>query len=82
MRDHETIGLVLEGKAELRVAGQKILLDPGDSWLVPKDARHGDRMRKRFTAVEVTCPLAHLHGRDQGPGARAGGTGGPKQGRS
>lgn len=71
VRDYETIGLVLEGKAELRLEGQKVLLDPGDSWLVPKDARHSYRILERFTAVEATCPPAHLHGRDQGSGTGA-----------
>ena len=35
-RDYETVGLVLEGKAELHIEGQLVLLEKGDSWVVPK----------------------------------------------
>ena len=36
VRDYETVGLVLEGKAELHIEGQLVLLEKGDSWVVPK----------------------------------------------
>jgi quercetin dioxygenase-like cupin family protein len=39
-RDYETVGLVLEGKAELHIEGQLVLLEKGDSWVVPKGSRH------------------------------------------
>src|SRR5688500_14098872 len=35
-RSYETVGYVLQGKAELHIEGQKVLLEPGDSWTVPK----------------------------------------------
>lgn len=69
-REYETVGYVLEGRAELRLEGQTLLLDPGDSWLVPKGARHSYRILERFAAIEATCPPAHLHGRDHGPSKR------------
>jgi mannose-6-phosphate isomerase-like protein (cupin superfamily) len=34
----ETVGYVLDGRAELHVEGQKTVLEPGDSWVVPKGA--------------------------------------------
>ena len=40
VRDYETVGLVLEGKAELHIEGQLALLEKGDSWVVPKGSRH------------------------------------------
>ena len=66
-RDYETVGFVIEGRAELHLGEQKVLLEPGDSWLVPKGAPHRYRILERFTAVEATAPPAHAHGRDAVP---------------
>jgi quercetin dioxygenase-like cupin family protein len=44
---------------------QKIVLEPGDSWLVPKGARHTYAILEPFTAIEATYPPAHVHGRDE-----------------
>lgn len=63
-RDYETIGYVIEGRAELELEGQKIFLEPGDSWLVPKDAVHRYRILEHFVAVESTSPPARIHNRD------------------
>jgi quercetin dioxygenase-like cupin family protein len=64
-RDYETVGYVIEGKAELHLEGQLLLLGPGDSWVVPRGATHTYRVRERFRAVEATSPPAHAHGRDE-----------------
>jgi quercetin dioxygenase-like cupin family protein len=64
-RDYETVGYVLEGRAELYLEGQKILLEPGDSWVVPTGASHSYKILEAFTAVEATSPPAVLHGRDE-----------------
>lgn len=64
-RDYETVGYVIEGRAELHLEGQKILLEPGDSWLVPKNASHTYNILETFTAVEATSPPAEVHGRDE-----------------
>ena len=64
-RDYETVGYVIAGRAELHLEGQKILLEPGDAWLVPRGASHTYRILEPFTAVEATSPPAHAHGRDQ-----------------
>ena len=63
-RDYETIGYVISGRAELRLEGQTVLLEPGDSWLVPRDAEHSYLIREPFTAIEATAPPAQVHGRD------------------
>lgn len=63
-RDYETVGYVIEGRAELHLEGQKILLEPGDSWVVPKGATHTYKILEPFTAIEATCPPAVVHGRD------------------
>jgi quercetin dioxygenase-like cupin family protein len=63
-RDYETVGYVIEGRARLEVEGQSIILDPGDSWLVPRGAEHRYEILEPFVAVEATVPPAHVHGRD------------------
>lgn len=64
-RDYETVGYVITGRAELHIEGQMILLEPGDSWIVPKSASHSYKITEAFTAVEATYPPAHVHGRDE-----------------
>jgi len=64
-RDYETVGYVMHGRAELHLEGQKIVLEPGDSWVVPKGALHTYNILESFTAVEATYPPAHVHGRDE-----------------
>jgi quercetin dioxygenase-like cupin family protein len=63
-RDYETVGYVIEGRAELHLENQIVQLEPGDSWVVPKGASHSYRILESFTAVEATSPPALVHGRD------------------
>jgi quercetin dioxygenase-like cupin family protein len=63
-RDYETVGYVIEGRAELESEGQTVKLEPGDSWLVPAGAEHRYRILEAFKAVEATAPPARVHGRD------------------
>lgn len=69
VRDYETVGYVIAGRAVLDLEGQTVRLEPGDSWLVPADARHSYRILEPFTAVEATAPPAQVHGRDTQPPA-------------
>ncbi len=64
-RDYETVGYVVEGRAELHLEGQMVLLEAGDSWVVPKGASHSYKILEPFTAVEATYPPALVHGRDR-----------------
>ncbi len=64
-RDYETIGYVISGRAELHLENQTVLLEPGDSWVVPKGSLHMYTVLEPFTAVEATCPPAEVHGRDE-----------------
>ena len=64
-REYETVGYVVEGKAELHIEGQMVLLEKGDSWVVPKGSKHAYKILEAFTAVEATSPPAHAHGRDE-----------------
>lgn len=62
-REYETVGYVLKGRAELSIEGQTVLLEPGNSWVVPKGAEHTYRILESFTAVEATHPPFQLHDR-------------------
>lgn len=64
-REYETVGYVISGRAELHLEGQMVLLEPGDSWVVPKGASHTYKILEPLTAVEATSPPAQIHGRDE-----------------
>lgn len=64
-RPYETVGYVIRGRAELHAEGQMVLLEPGNSYVVPKGARHTYKILETFTAVEATAPPALAHGRDE-----------------
>jgi quercetin dioxygenase-like cupin family protein len=64
-REYETVGYVISGRAELHLEGQVILLEPGNSWTIPKGASHTYKILEPFTAVEATSPPAQVHGRDE-----------------
>ncbi len=64
-REYEVVGYVLEGSADLELEGQIIRLQTGDSWVVPKGARHTYHIKEHFKAVEATHPPAHVHARDE-----------------
>jgi quercetin dioxygenase-like cupin family protein len=66
-RDYETVGYVIDGRAELHLEGQTLKLEPGDSWLVPPGAEHSYVFTEPFIAVEATAPPAQVHGRDEPP---------------
>ncbi len=63
-RAYEAVGYVVKGRAELHLEGQMVLLEPGDSWVVPKGSSHAYKILEPFTAVEVTTPPAQAHARD------------------
>jgi mannose-6-phosphate isomerase-like protein (cupin superfamily) len=56
VNDYETLGYVIEGRAELVVDGQAVPLAPGDSYCVPRGVSHTYRITETLTAVEVTTP--------------------------
>ena len=64
-REYETIGYAIKGRAQLDIEGQSLLINAGDSWVVPKGSRHSYTIFEPFTAVEATCPPAEVHGRDE-----------------
>jgi len=66
-RPYEAVGYVLEGRAELHLEGQVVILAAGDSYVVPRGSRHHYRILEPFRAIEVTSPPAHVHGRDREP---------------
>ena len=66
-REYETVGFVIGGRAELTMDGQTISLEPGDSWVVPRDTLHSYSIPESFTAIEVTSPPTQGDGRDEVP---------------
>ncbi|AGY57562.1 cupin domain-containing protein [Gloeobacter kilaueensis] len=64
-REYETVGYVISGRAELHIEGQMVLLEPGDSWTVPKGSSHTYKILEPFTAIEATSPPAQVHSRDE-----------------
>jgi hypothetical protein len=52
VRDYETVGSVIEGKAELHLEGQMML------W---REENRGWCQKQTFTAVEATSPPAEVH---------------------
>lgn len=64
-REYETVGYVISGRAELHIEGQMVLLESGNSWVVPKGTSHTYNILEPFTAVEATSPPAQVHGRDE-----------------
>jgi quercetin dioxygenase-like cupin family protein len=42
-----------------------VLLEPGNSYVVPKGATHSYKILEAFTAVEATYPPAQIHSRDE-----------------
>ena len=66
-RDYEIVGYALAGRAELKLEGQTLILEPGDCWVVPRGARHSYAVLEPFTAIEATSPPARVHARDEAP---------------
>jgi quercetin dioxygenase-like cupin family protein len=64
-RPYEAVDYVIKGRAELHLEGQVVLLEPGDSWVLPKGSNHTYKILETFTAVEVTSPPAEVQGRDE-----------------
>lgn len=64
-RPYETVGYVLQGRAELHLEGQTVVLEQGNSWVVPKGAQHTYKILESFSAIEATTPPAQVHGRDE-----------------
>jgi quercetin dioxygenase-like cupin family protein len=64
-REYEIVGYVIKGRAQLEIEGQTVLLEPGNSWVIPQGALHRYTILQPFTAVEATYPPAQVHGRDE-----------------
>ena len=55
---------VIDGKAVLNIEGQTVSLEPGDSYVVPRGARHSYSVSEPLTVIEATSPPSYVHGRD------------------
>lgn len=56
---------MIAGRADLYLEGQMVRLEPGESWVVSKGARHAYRILELFIVVEATSPPAEVHGLDE-----------------
>lgn len=56
--NYETVGYVMEGKAELTLEGETITLEAGTSWIVAEGAEHSYKILEPFRAIEATHPSA------------------------
>jgi len=65
-REYETVGYVLQGRAELHLEDEVISLESGDSWVVPRGATHTYKILEAFTAIEATSPPARNAELEQG----------------
>ena len=66
-RDYETVGYVLQGRAELHLDNEvMITLEAGDSWVVPRGANHTYKILESFTAIDATSPPARNAELEQG----------------
>lgn len=57
-RPYETVGYVIEGKLEITVEDETIVLESGQSWVVPADTMRTYRIHEPLVAVEATSPPA------------------------
>lgn len=65
VRDYETVGYVLAGRALLHLEDRQVPLNPGDSWVVPQATLHRYEILEPLTAIEATSPPARNEGRDR-----------------
>jgi quercetin dioxygenase-like cupin family protein len=67
VREYETVGYVLSGRARLELGATTTELTAGDSWLIPAGAEHAYVILEPLVAIEATTPPAQLHDRDAAP---------------
>lgn len=63
-RAYEVVGYVIDGRAVLNIEGQTVSLERGDSYVVPRGARHSYSVKESLTVIEATAPPSYVHGRD------------------
>jgi len=55
---HEQLGLIVEGEFEMTIAGERRMLRPGDTYVIPGGVPHGGRTRAgRALVLDVFYPL-------------------------
>lgn len=54
---HEQTGYMIEGKMNLRIAGEEFEVNPGDSWSIPSNAEHSAEVLENTVVVEVFSPV-------------------------
>jgi quercetin dioxygenase-like cupin family protein len=54
---HEQTGYLIEGKLNLKIAGEVFEVHPGDSWSIPSNAEHSAEVLEDTVVVEVFSPV-------------------------
>lgn len=57
-RSYETVGYVIDGKLEITVEEETLVLESGQSWVVPAGASRTYRIHEPLVAIEATSPPA------------------------
>ncbi len=55
--EHESMGVVIEGRLEMQIGADLVQLGPGDVWHHPVGVYHSTRALKSTLAVEFHSPL-------------------------
>lgn len=53
---HEQTGYLVKGKIKLHIENESRILQPGDSWCVPANARHRAEIIEDSVAIEIFTP--------------------------
>jgi len=55
--EHESMGVVLQGRLEMKIGDELVQLGPGDVWHHPVEVYHSTRALAQTLAVEYHTPL-------------------------
>jgi len=54
---HEQTGILVSGKMEFDIGGQKVLAEPGDGWNIEANVVHGAEVLEDSKVIEVFAPV-------------------------
>jgi quercetin dioxygenase-like cupin family protein len=54
---YEQTGYLVSGKLRFDVEGEKIEAEPGNSWCIPSDVKHGAEVLEDSVVIEVFSPV-------------------------
>ena len=54
---HEQTGYLVKGKLKMFIDDKEFVAEPGDSWCIGEDVKHGAKAMKNSVAVEIFAPV-------------------------